>query len=159
MLVDLETKRARDHEYSRKRCAADPERERERTRRRVAANPERERERWRRYREANRDKIRARYRQKFEWLDNYRRSRGCVDCGTTEGQLHSHAAGPGKRECRHGAPRGHRSSDHRDDEVKVFNPADGAVSSWPRLKAEVAKCDVRCVSCHSKRHAAARRAA
>jgi hypothetical protein len=107
------------------------EKARARQRRTRAADPEATRERQRRYREANRDRIRAIRREKIEWLDSYRRLHGCVDCGAREGLLHL---------------------DHRDDEVKLFLPADGRARSWAQLLAEVAKCDVRCASCHMKRH-------
>lgn len=55
---------------------------------------------------------------------------GCVDCGSLDG-LHF---------------------DHRDDEVKLFNPADVSTRSWTVLFDEWAKCDVRCAACHTKRH-------
>ena len=132
---DLESKRAYDREYQRRRYAANPEREIERSRQRALADPEGKRERERRWRELNRDKIRARYAERFRWLDAYRRVHGCVDCGTTEGVLHL---------------------DHRDDEITLFKPSAGVTLSWGRLEAEVAKCDVRCASCHQKRHAAKR---
>jgi hypothetical protein len=67
------------------------------------------------------------YRQR---LDALRRARGCIDCGTHEGRL---------------------DFDHRPGEVKEFNLGRPR-ASWARLLAEVAKCDVRCVSCHARRH-------
>lgn len=112
-----------------------------------AAHPDRIREQKRIYNAdpANRAKAnaqalartRARRAERSAWLEGYRRAQGCVDCGTREGQL---------------------DLDHRDDMLKLFNPADGASrpTSWERLKAEVAKCDVRCARCHAKRHAAAK---
>ena len=110
-----------------------------------AAHPDRIREQKRIYKAANRAKIsaynaaRARVlrAERSAWLDGYRRALGCIDCGTREGQL---------------------DLDHRDETIKLFNPADGASRpiSWERLKAEVAKCDVRCARCHGKRHAAAK---
>jgi hypothetical protein len=69
-----------------------------------------------------------------EWLDAYKRERGCADCGTDEGRL---------------------DLDHRDGEVKLFNPSQQKSLS-PRFLAEVAKCDVRCISCHARRHMVAR---
>lgn len=63
-------------------------------------------------------------------LDLIRRERGCIDCGTTEGRL---------------------DFDHRDGEVKEFNLAHPR-ASMERLLAEVAKCEVRCASCHARRH-------
>jgi len=69
-------------------------------------------------------------------LAAYKREQGCVDCGISEGRL---------------------DFDHRPGEEKRFSIATGASYSWDVIWAEVAKCDVRCVSCHTKRHAAERR--
>jgi hypothetical protein len=63
-------------------------------------------------------------------LNEIRQERGCVDCGTRKGRL---------------------DFDHRPGEVKSFNLAHPRCSV-ERLMAEVAKCDVRCVVCHAKRH-------
>jgi hypothetical protein len=42
--------------------------------------------------------------------------------------------------------------DHRDDEVKLFEIADDlatrVVSTYAKLDAEIAKCDVVCANCH-----------
>jgi hypothetical protein len=56
---------------------------------------------------------------------------GCVDCGTRNGVL---------------------AFDHRPGEEKRFNIAQGLTYSFPALVAEVLKCDVRCASCHQRRH-------
>jgi hypothetical protein len=56
---------------------------------------------------------------------------GCVDCGTREGRL---------------------DFDHRPGTVKLFNLGHPRCS-WVRLLNELAKCDVRCASCHTARHA------
>jgi hypothetical protein len=129
MARDLEAKRTYNREYHRKRRAADPERLRAYSQRIDA-----------RYRERHAEQLairrRARRRVFAEWLDGYRRSHGCVDCGTREGPLHF---------------------DHRDDETKLFTIADGGTVPRARLEAEIAKCDIRCASCHGKRHAAKRR--
>lgn len=74
---------------------------------------------------------RARQQERTAWLDNYRRSRGCLDCGTSEGKM---------------------DLDHRPGEIKLFDPGNCANRTWEAIYAEVAKCDVRCGSCHSKRH-------
>jgi hypothetical protein len=65
------------------------------------------------------------------WLDAYKRERGCIDCGTKEGRL---------------------DFDHRDKTTKLFR-----VSQWRdrhlwTILPEIAKCDVRCAPCHTKRH-------
>lgn len=64
------------------------------------------------------------------WLDAFKREHGCVDCGTHEGRL---------------------DFDHRPGEVKRLNLGRPR-ASWTTIWAEVAKCDVRCVSCHARRH-------
>jgi len=64
-------------------------------------------------------------------LDAYKRTKGCVDCGTTDGRL---------------------DFDHRPDEPKSFTIGDGGTRSASAIWAEVAKCDVRCASCHITRH-------
>lgn len=63
-------------------------------------------------------------------LDAIRQERGCTDCGTREGRL---------------------DFDHRPGEIKLFNLAHPRCSR-ERLLAEVAKCAVRCVRCHARRH-------
>ena len=65
-----------------------------------------------------------------EILDAIRLERGCVDCGTRDGRL---------------------NFDHRPSEIKSFNLAHPRCSV-KRLLLEVAKCDVRCVACHARRH-------
>jgi len=77
--------------------------------------------------------MRGRNVERREVLDAYKRGKGCADCGTPEGDLHF---------------------DHRED--KRFSIAVGVGNSWDVIWAEVAKCDVRCASCHSKRHAGLR---
>lgn len=63
-------------------------------------------------------------------LKTFKEAVGCLDCGTREGRL---------------------DFDHRPGTVKEFNLAHPRCS-WERLWAEVAKCDVRCAACHTKRH-------
>lgn len=44
--------------------------------------------------------------------------------------------------------------DHREGETKLYNVSQlwkSRKSSWARLKAEVAKCDVICANCHRQR--------
>jgi hypothetical protein len=80
--------------------------------------------------EQNRAYKRAAKRRLRDWLDSIKREAGCVDCGTHEGRL---------------------DFDHRPDTVKLFNPA-RLDRGRKALEAEIAKCDVRCVSCHMRRH-------
>jgi hypothetical protein len=113
-------------------------------------NREHLREYHRRWREANKDKIsgyarqnhqknrekrnaylRERKQERREYLDAYKRQQGCVDCGTSEGLM---------------------EFDHRPGEDKRFAVSRGTGYSWEVLLAEVAKCDVRCGTCHRKRH-------
>lgn len=68
--------------------------------------------------------------ERREWLDAYKQERGCADCGTHEGRL---------------------DFDHRPGEVKLFNLG-RPKASWAKIKAELAKCDVRCARCHARRH-------
>lgn len=63
-------------------------------------------------------------------LDALKRERGCVDCGATEGRL---------------------DFDHRPGTIKEFNLGRPR-ASLERVLAEVEKCDVRCASCHARRH-------
>lgn len=65
-----------------------------------------------------------------ELLNDIRQERGCIDCGTREGRL---------------------DFDHRPGTTKLFNLAHPRCSQ-ERLLAEVAKCDVRCIRCHARRH-------
>lgn len=57
---------------------------------------------------------------------------GCIDCGDSAdpGLLHF---------------------DHRPGTTKLFNPAD-TKGTYLDLLAEIEKCDVRCGSCHRRRH-------
>jgi hypothetical protein len=82
-------------------------------------------------REARLAHHRARKQERRNYLDAYKREQGCVDCGTLIGRM---------------------EFDHRPGEEKRFNIAHGVGYSWEALLAEVAKCDVRCGTCHRKRH-------
>lgn len=112
---------------------------REYKRKRAERHPERIRASHHRWREDNaeheRTYTRARRLERRNALDAIKRTQGCADCGTTEGDLHF---------------------DHRPGTVKLFNVAHGVGHSWAKLLAEIAKCDVRCSPCHGKRHAAER---
>lgn len=65
------------------------------------------------------------------FLDAFKRALGCRDCGTTEGRL---------------------DLDHRDKREKKMKVSLMVGYGWRALLAEVEKCDVRCASCHARRH-------
>lgn len=104
----------------------------------MPSSPEHKKEYNRRYYVENRDNRVARIERRIarrRWLlEGIKRRRGCIDCGTKEGKL---------------------DFDHRPGEIKLFEPSRGIGTSMAKLKAEIAKCDVRCSSCHNRRHAAA----
>jgi hypothetical protein len=67
---------------------------------------------------------------KRDWLAGIKLSSGCVDCGYKE---HSEAL----------------DFDHRPGVNKIFDIGRGVLSrSWGSIRAEVAKCEVRCANCH-----------
>lgn len=68
-------------------------------------------------------------RQRF--MNMVKTTAGCLDCGTTEGVLHF---------------------DHRPDEEKLFDIGSSFGHSLKVMLAEIEKCDVRCISCHIRRH-------
>ena len=88
------------------------------------------------YRQDNLERLtkydRERKQAKRAWLNDYKMSRGCQDCG--------YAGHPAVLEFDH--VRG----------VKSFTIGHKAHYSLDRLKAEVAKCDVVCANCHRLRH-------
>ncbi len=67
---------------------------------------------------------------KLRFLKAVKETIGCIDCGTNERRL---------------------DFDHRPGTVKEFTLGKPRVS-WARLLIELEKCDVRCVSCHARRH-------
>lgn len=89
------------------------------------------------YHEANQERARQNSkaltdsRRRFLWA--VKLTCGCVDCGYDENPAKLHF-------------------DHRPGSTKEFDPARGVSYSWVRLVAEINKCDVRCASCHSRRH-------
>jgi hypothetical protein len=127
-------------------CVTDEERkEREREQSRLrqrkwrAANPERALEKSRRSdakRKGTRKQrcdptVRANTRAKaVEWYQQYKMDKGCVDCG-----YRAHPAA--------------LVFDHRTG-VKVKEVS--RLGTLPSIKAEVAKCEVRCANCHAIRH-------
>ena len=68
------------------------------------------------------------------WLFDYLSSHPCVDCGETDHRV--------------------LDFDHRDRTTKHANVSYLLCSAgFERLKAEVAKCDVRCANCHRRKTA------
>jgi hypothetical protein len=56
---------------------------------------------------------------------------GCSVCGTKSGRLDFH---------------------HRGDEKKLFNVSQRLLFPWSRLMSEIFKCNILCVSCHTRLH-------
>lgn len=69
---------------------------------------------------------------RLAWLNEYKTSRGCADCG-----FDAHPAA--------------LAFDHRDPTTKLFTIAKSLTRSMKSLQAEIAKCDVRCHNCHAIR--------
>jgi hypothetical protein len=98
--------------------------------------------RYRAYYYANREREQARgraghyaYRNtRARFLRSVKLTCGCIDCGYREEAARLHF-------------------DHRNGTVKLFNPSDGVKRPWSVLLAEIEKCEIRCGSCHSRRHA------
>ena len=70
-----------------------------------------------------------------KWIWDYLADHSCVDCGETDPVV--------------------LEFDHRHPKTKLFtlSNAGKSVGSLPKVKAEVAKCDVRCANCHRRRTA------
>lgn len=62
-------------------------------------------------------------------ISRYKTMKGCIDCGYNQ---HPEAL----------------DFDHLRDKKFNISQAVNAMTSWPRIKAEVAKCEVRCANCH-----------
>jgi hypothetical protein len=97
-------------------------------------NHERVRVHDRRWKSKNRKKLVAsacdRQRINRAWLNEIKRRRGCIDCGTREGELHF---------------------DHVNPATKRFTVASRAIYARGTLLREIKKCQVRCVRCHRAR--------
>jgi hypothetical protein len=89
----------------------------------------------RRYRLTNRERLRAQERdlvkRRSRFLQEVKTTCGCIDCGTREGQL---------------------DFDHRSEEIKTFTIGRGRTRNFKSIIEEILKCDVRCASCHTRRH-------
>ena len=81
----------------------------------------------------NKGKIKRR-RAYREWLNDYKLSTGCMDCG-----YNKHPAA--------------LDFDHREDEEKLFQLSYGSNKSHQAVLDEIAKCDIVCANCHRIRTA------
>ena len=73
---------------------------------------------------------RAKYAKFTRKIKAIKRKAGCADCRTKKGQLcFDHVRGK-----------------------KLFTIAHACFRSWASVEAEIAKCEVRCPSCHRFRH-------
>lgn len=80
-----------------------------------------------------RDTKQALIRRYFQWLGEYKRSRGCGRCGVTDPRvLDFH----------------HKSDEDKEFGIGEFRRAVG----FDRIKEEVKKCDVVCANCHRILH-------
>jgi hypothetical protein len=74
-----------------------------------------------------------RRREHRDKLTAIKLEQGCVDCGFKEYASALHF-------------------DHRNPEEKRFVIAHCLLYSWETILEEVTKCDIRCATCHAKRH-------
>ena len=122
-MEDTRTKRDRKA-YQRAWRAANRERVKEYERLQYERHPE--------YRQYRRDCVAKRYAERRAFIDEWKLSHGCLDCGYAE-----HACA--------------LDLDHRDPSSKLYKVAEIMHATWDRLLAEVEKCDVRCRNCHAVR--------
>lgn len=80
--------------------------------------------------EHNRAYVRHHGQAKRDRIAAIKLARGCVDCGYN---AHSEAL----------------EFDHRPGVDKVSRVSAMSTSSWARIEAEIAKCDIRCANCHA----------
>lgn len=83
--------------------------------------------------ERNRKLNALRRREHRDKLTEIKLGRGCIDCGF---KAYAQAL----------------QFDHREPQEKKFVIAHCLLYSWETILEEVAKCDVRCSICHTKRH-------
>jgi hypothetical protein len=74
-----------------------------------------------------------RKRKARQWLFDYLKSHPCVDCSESDPVI--------------------LEFDHRSDKLMGISAMMSLGFSIPKIEAEIAKCDVRCVSCHRKKTA------
>jgi len=97
---------------------------------------ERQRASYHRRAEEKRKRYAAFYASRKRFLNAIKTTCGCLDCGRTDGTL---------------------AFDHRPGVTKLFELSDCGQRSLRVVLAEIDKCDVRCASCHAKRHEAVKR--
>lgn len=80
------------------------------------------------------ERVRARQRQQTLAIQAIKLVRGCSDCGCRDDPANL-------------------DFDHRPGTLKLFNVSEACQGrGWAAIEAEIEKCDVRCKSCHRKRH-------
>lgn len=98
-------------------------------------HPESSRQASRKWREGNPERTRENNRKRRvlarQIIDEHKRRHPCVDCGETDAAL--------------------LQFDHRDRASKTFTVARYCSRGIESLRAEIAKCDMRCYKCHKKR--------
>jgi len=78
--------------------------------------------------------VRSRREENRREIMRYLKAHPCVDCGRADPVV--------------------LEFDHRDPALKIRDVANMMVSRrWPRVSAEIEKCDVRCANCHRRRTA------
>jgi hypothetical protein len=73
------------------------------------------------------DRLRADYKRKV--IARWKRRKGCMDCGY---RVNAEAL----------------ELDHRPGEKKIGTVSQLLFHAWPKVKTEIAKCDVVCANCH-----------
>lgn len=81
------------------------------------------------YAEHRKNYAKDRYASRREFIDTYKVTHGCIDCG-------------------YNAEACALQFDHRDPSIKEFTIAEGTNLSLDKLIAEINKCDIRCANCH-----------
>lgn len=72
------------------------------------------------------------YKEKRKWLAEYKKKKGCLDCGETDPVV--------------------LQFDHRSRKHKKFTISKVSYNySLKTLQKEIKKCDVRCANCHARR--------
>ncbi len=86
------------------------------------------------YRERNKEVLAEKHAERYairtEFIAAIKQAEGCIDCGynTESTALHF---------------------DHIDPSTKLHSVGSMRNAAYPRLMAEIAKCEVRCANCHA----------
>ena len=67
--------------------------------------------------------------RRYEKINAYKLAKGCIDCGYADNPVAL-------------------DFDHRDQGLKILGVAAMLTYAWPKIVAELDKCDVRCANCH-----------